>query len=722
MKYLRYGFLMFILMLLVSISLIGTVVAQGEVRIQEISGQVSAESPIALYDITGLQASDVLYVYAESGEIDTRVAVCALGDCGTIYVENDDINYPENVNSAVQYQPTDGVTSVSVAVVDCCNQAASGSFRLLIGLNAPDVLSGTAVPSGNPLVATADNTGSGTSSGTSSGNATLTGERQVQELRGSVSEAIPTVWYDFFDMPAGLTIYLYVESDTIDPFLIVCDIDCEERFAENDDINYPENVNSALEFTFPESGDYSIAILDCCDETASGDFRVLIGIDAPDVLQGTATPVGPSIAILYTPGGATVSTNSEDRVETTADCSQVQERPILSGPEQVIESTNFVMHYTTQGVDASTAEYVQSVVDAMEEILVIQTETFGWPLPPPDCIEGGDTRFDVYLIETLDADSILGYASPGIVVGDNLNSPTVETWSAYSYLVVDNNLPASLMRATAAHEFHHGIQFGYDIADELNWFYEATATWMETQTFPEDEDATPYLEALFQTTDLCVGSRPDDANGGLRIYAEWVLIDSIARDFGPQAIQRMWQTIADFEGMEAFYTFLQAEGTTPQETMMRVGVRNLLQDYALASSFRADVRLEGNINGMGAFAPTRGGVQELGIDYMQITNRGVLNFSVDQANLNLYVVGVDGAGLASVFDLGQGGAVDTNSFVDAYLMVLNTNTHNSPDSCQTTDYNIQVSDGAGQALAGLVPDVFSAANLNAGGGTDSGGK
>ena len=738
-KYRRYG--LFVLLLLLSVvSSVGTATAQSNVRVQEILGRITPQNPVIYFDVIDIQETDTLYVYAESEEIDTRVAICD-SDCTEVYVDNDDIDYPDNINSAAEYRVPKGITELAVVVLDCCDDTAEGNFRLLVGVNAPEVVSGVARPLGGDVVnipsnmptpeASSSNSGDVSSESNNGGgdsgnngdlvevsappsddNPLITGQRQVQELTGFISEDEPTIWFDLFDIPAGQTLFVYAESDEIDTYIVICDIQCEQVYAENDDIDYPSNLNSALEYTIPRDGDYSIAIYDCCSETASGSFRMLLGLNAPDVLVGTALPEGPPIAVLYETDIAVVSSTGGERDEEAVGCSEVQDRPDLSGPELIFESENFVIHYTDQGRDRATDSYVSRVVDAMEEILIIQTQNLGWPLPPPDCGEGGDTRFDVYLLEILDSENILGFAAPGSVIGDNPNSANVEQWASYAYMAIDNDLPVSLMRATAAHEFHHVIQFGYDLGDDVIWFYEATATWMETQTFPEDEDATPYVEALYETTDLCIGSTPSNDNYRLRVYAEWLLIDSIARDLGVDSIERLWETVADFDGMEAFYTFLQQENTTPQAIMMRLGVRNLLNDYALAGRIRDRVRLEGTFGGVGTFTPRRDGVEQLGMDFVRFEGFGSFTFDINQPNLTMYLVGVDGGlGNATVFDLGQRGTVDTTVFTDVYVMILNTDLHDDPDRCRMTDWSLQVSQNTGESLVQALPDFFSAVNF-----------
>lgn len=670
------------------------VVLQGDV--QELTGSISPDTPTVWFDLFNVQAEQRIYIYLESDDFDPYVVLCDI-QCEESFAADDDSG--GDFNAALDYKFS-SAGDYSIAVTDCCDEDASGEFRLLIGFEAPAVLTGDAQPTGVVIAVPYDGTPE---------TPVVEPVGQVQELQGAVSPDSPTIWFDLFGMEAGQTIYVYAESDAIDTYLIVCDLDCEEHFAEDDDSG--GGTNSALSFTFETSGDYSIAVRDCCNEDAQGEFRLLIGLDNADVLTGDAVPTGAEIAVVYHPEPVVVDSERTDPV----DCDrELQERPELSGPVLTRETENFVIHYTTFGTDKVDELYVDGVEAVMEDILRIQTVELGWPVPPPDCGEGGDSRFDVYLLETISTEDAVGYAQPGGVVVDNPNSEFEETWAAYSYLVIDNDMvgvsgaPLALMRSTAAHEFHHTIQFGYDIADELNWFYEATATWMETQTFIEDEDATPYVSDLFSTTDICVGSRPPDAP--LRVYAEWLLIDSLRRDFGVESIQRMWELVADEEGMEVFYSFAREFGSSPQEVMLRFAIRNLLLDYGLSDNFDSQVRVEANINGVGEIKPRRSGVQELGIDYVFIADRRVHTFSINAPNLHLYLVGIDREqGEAWVFDIGQEGTVDTAQFSHAYVLILNTDLHDHPDECVMTDWLLTVTPGDKESQLSPMPETFNAA-------------
>jgi len=58
--------------------------------------------------------------------------------------------------------------------------------------------------------------------------------------------------------------------------------------------------SAALQFTAPEDGDYFLLVsssLSATGRTTAGDYRLLLGLDAPQVLDGTAEPTGAVIAV-----------------------------------------------------------------------------------------------------------------------------------------------------------------------------------------------------------------------------------------------------------------------------------------------------------------------------------------------------------------------------------------------------------------------------------------
>jgi hypothetical protein len=375
-------------------------------------------------------------------------------------------------------------------------------------------------------------------------------------------------------------------------------------------------------------------------------------------------------------------------------------RPSLSGELIRVEHPRFIIHTTRNGRDSATSYYVKQLAEALNHALDVH-ERLAWRLPPNDCGEGGDERLDVYVMDLSD-EAAIGYAVKENVVGDNPNTPQVEQYAAYSHLVVENDMEfatpeqaIALVRATIAHELHHNVQFGYDYAESYFGFYEAGAVWMETQIFPQYTDAYTYVPYVFQQPDLCLGSRADDR--GLRIYGEWLMIDSFTRDLGLESYERVWEVLALGEGLWAFYDALRQLGTNVESVVERMAIRNLLLDYELARSFGAQVKIEARASGAGRVVPRDGGVQQLGVDYVALATGALYELRLEgPPNLRMTFVGLDRArGLAHSYDLGQEATLDTRPYELGYLLVRNTARHLNTDLCVYTPWAIDISPGMG---------------------------
>jgi hypothetical protein len=155
---------------------------------------------------------------------------------------------------------------------------------------------------------------------------------------------------------------------------------------------------------------------------------------------------------------------------------------LLSGATQ--QSTHFCLHYSTSGADAATPEQVTTTLQTLEEVWSHEVGTLGFRAPPAD----SDGVFDVYLQELGDR-GLYGYCAP-----DSLSPHST------SYCVLDNDFavseygapPLNSLRVTAAHEFFHAIQFGYDTGEDI-WFMEGSAVWAEEQVYPAINDYLQYL-------------------------------------------------------------------------------------------------------------------------------------------------------------------------------------------------------------------------------------
>ena len=374
-----------------------------------------------------------------------------------------------------------------------------------------------------------------------------------------MSDEVPDARYPF-TLEAGQAVRITADtvSGDLDPIIWIEDAQ-GETVALNDDRDVGD-LNSDLAYVSPTSAAYTLVVSNI--SPTSGEYRV------------TVYAVDPAEA-------ATVG------------------RVSLSGPALAYDTTNFRIHYTTEGEDATTVEFAQLVGTTMEEVLQIQTG-LGWPLPPPDGAMGGDARFDVYLVDVItdDDETELGHAAPELPGRDNPNTAVVEELAAPSHLVLDNDFGqgeidpgddgVALMHATAAHEFHHAIQFGYDSDEPMEWYAEATATWMETVTYPAFQDATGYVEALFEYPELCLGVQGDaDPTDGTQKYGEWLFLQSLVDAHDPQLVIHLWEQIGVADDWVPLDTVLTSYGDTRVDAVRRFRLQNLVRDYAWTPAFGA---------------------------------------------------------------------------------------------------------------------------------------
>ena len=512
----------------------------------------------------------------------------------------------------------------------------------------------------------------------------------VVEYTGALSDQVPDARYPF-SMEAGEAIRITAEtiSGGLDPIISIEDAH-GEMVAVNDDRDAAE-LNSEVAYVSPTSAAYALVVGSVAP--TSGEYRVeLHAVDPAEV--------------------ATVGRES------------------LSGPPLAVDTTNFRVHYTTAGEDATTVEFAQLVSTTMEEVLRIQT-SIGWPLPPADGAMGGDARFDVYLADVIaddpDVESELGHAAPELPGRDNPNTAPVEESAAPSYLVLDNDFnPAeidpgedgiALMRATAAHEFHHDIQFGYDFGEPMDWYAEATSSWMETVTYPSFEDATGYVEELFQYPELCLGVQGDaDPTDGGQKYGEWLFLQSLVDAHDAQLVLRLWEQIGVTDGWAPLDTVLASYGDTRVDAARRFRLQNLVRDYAWTPEFGGwTVWRDKTIDAPGQWTHDADGVQQLGANYYSVNLfPGSYQFAVDDPSLELWLMGVSGP-TASVFAAHGDRVVDVSGFDFVNLMVFNPAADYDVERCQYMSYGLTVTrfgDASGQDTADFTLDATQYAPLS----------
>ncbi len=379
-------------------------------------------------------------------------------------------------------------------------------------------------------------------------------------------------------------------------------------------------------------------------------------------------------------------------------------RPILEN-ENTLDTPHFLIHYTLQGEHAvPSEEYVQAVAETMEHIWDVEIDQFGWNPPPPDDGIGGDDRYDVYLLEIVSRDNF-GYADKGEVEGgDNPNTEIIETNAYPSYLVLDNDYagadeeetlpptdPLDYMRTTAAHEFMHSIQFGYDTNEPADWSWEASATWVEDEVYDDINDSDNYLSAVFKSPDTCQIAyggeerREDEQHW----YGEWIFLRFLSERYGRDIVRRIWEHAIEKDGYQAITAALREQDTTLEEVFRSFSISLLTRDFEEGDRYPT-VRLQNQITDTGTLVPTDG-VGQMGGDYFEVQISQPVRIRIDNPDLNLIGVGIDGD-QAAIFT-----PVDTinpGQYEAFYLLVLNEQQPQDEADCYLEGYQLSITQAA----------------------------
>jgi hypothetical protein len=160
------------------------------------------------------------------------------------------------------------------------------------------------------------------------------------------------------------------------------------------------------------------------------------------------------------------------------------------------------------------------------------------------------SAFDVYLTRIGSGGQTAGYCRHENAIHNRRGRE-----ARPSYCVLDNDfnefarrgLSASDVRkATAAHEFFHAIQDGYDAIDEPGWLTEGTAVWMEGEAYPGIRARDLFLdESPLTDPDVPLDASdryPNRADYSGFQYGAWVFWQFLSESQSPAVIQKVWDS------------------------------------------------------------------------------------------------------------------------------------------------------------------------------------
>jgi hypothetical protein len=232
---------------------------------------------------------------------------------------------------------------------------------------------------------------------------------------------------------------------------------------------------------------------------------------------------------------------------------------------------------------------VETTAAEFERVWRVEVTGYGYRPPKSDLTSsnnGGDERLDVYLAD-IGTQQLYGYCAT--------DDPDLSAWDVSAYCVLDNDFaqtqfhapPLDSLRVTAAHEFFHAVQFGYDIGEDL-WLMEGSAAWIEDEVHDGINDNLQYLRG----GPLTAPHRSLDAG----VYDSWIFLRFMAEYFGtaatdrPVVVREIWRHADAAAGAPDDYS-LQAIARV--SAARGVALRSLFADFGWTGPFASRVYAEG---------------------------------------------------------------------------------------------------------------------------------
>ena len=279
----------------------------------------------------------------------------------------------------------------------------------------------------------------------------------------------------------------------------------------------------------------------------------LLKDDLPDPLQ----PAAERLLARPTDGGSDQFGDGYGTPEATPVCSEVVcIHYVTSTGDRVAEVDNN---------DNDVPDYVDLALRTMTDVHASYVAA-GYRPPKSDIDapnNGGNPLTDIYLAD-IGNDGLYGYCATD---GDiPVNGPQ-DTWG---YCVLDNdyardefptNTPKENLQVTAAHEYFHAVQFGYDFSED-DWVMEATATWAEDELYDGVDDNVQYL----RSGPMSLPHKSLDQFFQSFHYGAWIFFRYLTELFPsshggmPVLVRQLWRRLDDASGGRGEYSLEGVKG------------------------------------------------------------------------------------------------------------------------------------------------------------------
>ncbi|MFH0919051.1 MAG: hypothetical protein V1913_01700 [Fibrobacterota bacterium] len=164
------------------------------------------------------------------------------------------------------------------------------------------------------------------------------------------------------------------------------------------------------------------------------------------------------------------------------------------------------------------SDYVQWAAAALDSVIPYIAQTLGY------AFNGAVLRVYMHNLG-----NVYGYAIPG--------TDSLELDNDMSFLPLSGSVTRKQgYEVTVAHEFFHRIQFGY--TENINFFNEASAAWMEDEVYPDVNDYIQYVES---PSSLLLKPEVPLDGAGTQDYDRLIWAKFLDERYGAVVNRRAWE-------------------------------------------------------------------------------------------------------------------------------------------------------------------------------------
>lgn len=240
-------------------------------------------------------------------------------------------------------------------------------------------------------------------------------------------------------------------------------------------------------------------------------------------------------------------------------------------------SGHFMLHYDREGRHAvppqdiegnGIPDYVDSAAVYLDKAWQVEIAELGFR-PPPDQDGNALSVYPIYFTN-------FGYY--GLTTFSEIDIPALPGLNYTSYIELHNNYESTIffskglegLKVTAAHEFNHAIQLGYNLwledSDYFSDLYlmEMTSTWLEDYVFDEVNDYIFYLDYGGETRSFFKNlfSISFTSVSNYDAYANSLFFHLVEKRYGSSFVVQLWEKIMEEVGFAALQSTLAEYGSS----------------------------------------------------------------------------------------------------------------------------------------------------------------